>query len=93
MTPGGTDESLVPAAQRLGQAVDIAKRVELLVETTCFTVFSYVAQARPLHMATICPHASCLGSASTRACQSQEGRKEGKKGYLSLAISKADQME
>lgn len=44
VTPGGSDESLVPAAQRLGQAVDIGKRVELLVETTCFTVFSYVAQ-------------------------------------------------
>ncbi|KAK9866454.1 hypothetical protein WJX84_011662 [Apatococcus fuscideae] len=44
VTPGGSDESLVPPAQRLGQAVDISKRVELLVETTCFTVFSYVAQ-------------------------------------------------
>ena len=46
VTPGGGDESLVPPAQRLGQAVDISKRVELLVETTCFTVFSYVAQVR-----------------------------------------------
>ena len=51
VTPGGTDESLVPAAQRLGQAVNVAKRVELLVETTCFTVFSYVAQVR--HLMTI----------------------------------------
>ncbi len=46
LAPGGTDESLVPTAQRLGQAVDIGRRVELLVETTCFTVFSYVAQVR-----------------------------------------------
>lgn len=31
-------------AERLGQEVDLDKRVELLVETTCFVLFAYVAQ-------------------------------------------------
>jgi hypothetical protein len=30
-TPGGADESLVPKDQRLGQAVDLEQRVQLLV--------------------------------------------------------------
>lgn len=44
MTPGGKDESLVPEVQRLGMEVDLDQRVALLVETTCYIVFAYVAQ-------------------------------------------------
>ncbi|PNW78281.1 hypothetical protein CHLRE_09g403800v5 [Chlamydomonas reinhardtii] len=44
MTPGGKDESKVPLAERLNQEVDLDKRVELLVETTCFVLIGYVAQ-------------------------------------------------
>ncbi|KAI8473051.1 MAG: flagellar outer dynein arm heavy chain beta [Monoraphidium minutum] len=43
-TPGGADESAVPAEQRLGQAVDLEQRVALLVDGTCQAVFKYVAQ-------------------------------------------------
>ncbi len=34
----------MPAEQRLGEEVDLDKRMELLVETTAYTVFNYVAQ-------------------------------------------------
>ncbi|KAF6251999.1 flagellar outer dynein arm heavy chain beta [Scenedesmus sp. NREL 46B-D3] len=44
MTPGGKDESAVPAADRLGEEVDLERRVELLVEATCYVMFNYVAQ-------------------------------------------------
>ena len=44
LTPGSKDESLVPEAKRLGEEVELEKRVELLIETTAYTVFSYVAQ-------------------------------------------------
>lgn len=44
MTPGGLDETAVPAAERLGQPVELEKRVELLVETTSYIMFNYVAQ-------------------------------------------------
>eukprot|EP00878_Enallax_costatus_P032701 GHUV01035957.1.p1 GENE.GHUV01035957.1~~GHUV01035957.1.p1 ORF type:complete len:354 (+),score=108.96 GHUV01035957.1:90-1151(+) len=44
MTPGGPDESAVPVAERLGQQVELEKRVELLVETTSYVLFNYVAQ-------------------------------------------------
>jgi dynein heavy chain len=44
MTPGGKDESAVPPAERLGEEVDLERRVELLVETTCYVMFNYVAQ-------------------------------------------------
>ncbi|CAD7696266.1 unnamed protein product [Ostreobium quekettii] len=43
-TPGSKDESMVPEAKRLGEEVDITKRVELLIESTSYTVFAYVAQ-------------------------------------------------
>lgn len=43
-TPGGRDESQVSEAERLGKEVDIKERVELLIDTTTFVVFSYVAQ-------------------------------------------------
>ncbi|KAL6747291.1 flagellar outer dynein arm heavy chain beta [Haematococcus lacustris] len=42
--PGGKDESKVPEAERLGMEVELDKRCEMLIESTCFTVFSYVAQ-------------------------------------------------
>lgn len=44
MTPGGKDESKVPESERLGQEEPLEKRVDLLVETTCYTVFAYIAQ-------------------------------------------------
>ncbi|KAK9808985.1 hypothetical protein WJX72_007373 [[Myrmecia] bisecta] len=44
LTPGGKDESRVPEKKRLGEEVDIERRVQLLIDTTCFTVFSYIAQ-------------------------------------------------
>jgi len=44
LTAGGKDESKVPENERLGEEVPLEKRVELLIETTCFTSFSYVAQ-------------------------------------------------
>lgn len=56
MTPGGKDESAVPVAERLEQEVDLEKRVELLVETTSYVMFNYVAQVgdtrinMPLHV-------------------------------------------
>lgn len=43
-TPGGRDESAVPEAQKLGEEVDLEKRVELLIATTTITVFRYVSQ-------------------------------------------------
>ncbi|KAF5834390.1 hypothetical protein DUNSADRAFT_8976 [Dunaliella salina] len=44
MCPGGKDESKVPETERIGQEVDLEKRVELLIESTCYMVFAYVAQ-------------------------------------------------
>lgn len=46
MTPGAKDESHVPEEQRLGREVDTKERVELLINTTTFVVFSYVAQVQ-----------------------------------------------
>ena len=46
VTPGGKDESMVPPDQRLEEAVDLDRRVALLVETTSYTTFAYVAQVR-----------------------------------------------
>lgn len=46
MTPGGLDESCVPAAQRLAQVVDLPKRVELLTKTTSAVIFAYISQVR-----------------------------------------------
>lgn len=46
VTPGGPDESAVPPGARLGEALALEQRVALLVETTCFTLFNYVAQVR-----------------------------------------------
>jgi hypothetical protein len=44
VTPGGRDESLVPEGQRLGREAEIEERIGLLVASTTFTIFSYVAQ-------------------------------------------------
>eukprot|EP00232_Nephroselmis_pyriformis_P019075 CAMPEP_0182900652 /NCGR_PEP_ID=MMETSP0034_2-20130328/28990_1 /TAXON_ID=156128 /ORGANISM="Nephroselmis pyriformis, Strain CCMP717" /LENGTH=4527 /DNA_ID=CAMNT_0025034901 /DNA_START=131 /DNA_END=13711 /DNA_ORIENTATION=+ len=43
ITPGGPDESKVPADKRLGEEVDLKRRVDLLIETTSYTVYTYVA--------------------------------------------------
>ena len=42
--PGGKTEDAVPAAERLGEEVDLERRVQLLVDTTCLVLFNYVAQ-------------------------------------------------
>lgn len=34
----------MPEAERIGQEVELEKRVELLIESTCYMVFAYVAQ-------------------------------------------------
>lgn len=46
VTPGGKDESKVPVDAKLGEEVDLERRVQLLVETTSYTAFAYVAQVR-----------------------------------------------
>ena len=38
------DESKVPESEKLGTEEPLERRVELLVETTCYVVFSYIAQ-------------------------------------------------
>ncbi|DBB00312.1 TPA: Dynein beta chain, flagellar outer arm [Trebouxia sp. C0004] len=43
-TPGGKDESAVVEAQRLGEEVDVERRVQLLICFTTQVVFGYVAQ-------------------------------------------------
>jgi hypothetical protein len=37
----------VPEAERLGVEEPLEKRVDLLVETTCYVVFAYIAQVCP----------------------------------------------
>lgn len=44
MTPGGKNEDMVPPAEQLGEEVDLERRVQLLVDTTCVVLFNYVAQ-------------------------------------------------
>lgn len=44
MTPGGKRQEAVPEAERLGEEVDLERRVQLLVDTTCLVLFNYVAQ-------------------------------------------------
>lgn len=43
-TPGGHDESAVPAHLRAGRIVDTTVRIASLVQTTSSVVFGYVAQ-------------------------------------------------
>jgi hypothetical protein len=65
-TPGGKDEAAVPPAERLGQEVDLERRVELLVETTCYVLFNYVAQVGAqlwLHVQDSVLEASCVSCA------------------------------
>ena len=45
-TPGSKDESLVAESQRLGEEVDVERRVLLLISFTTQVVFGYVAQVR-----------------------------------------------
>lgn len=43
-TPGSKDESQVVESQRLGEEVDVERRVQLLISFTTQCVFGYVAQ-------------------------------------------------
>ena len=43
-TPGSKDESAVVESQRLGEEVDVERRVLLLISFTTQAVFGYVAQ-------------------------------------------------
>ena len=43
-TPGSKDESQVVESQRLGEEVDVDRRVQLLISFTTQAVFGYVAQ-------------------------------------------------
>lgn len=45
-TPGSKDESLVAESQRLGEEVDVERRVQLLISFTTQVVFGYVAQVQ-----------------------------------------------
>ena len=55
-TPGGKDESRVPAAKRINAEVEVGERVQMLTATTTITLYSYIAQVS-------CSVLSCL-----RAC-------------------------
>ena len=63
-TPGSKDESLVAESQRLGEEVDVERRVQLLISFTTQVVFGYIAQVcRSLLIPTqACLHAGlpCL---------------------------------
>jgi dynein heavy chain len=54
VTPGGKNEDAVPAAERLGEEVDLERRVQLLVDTTCLVLFNYVAQVSVCHAWSTC---------------------------------------
>ena len=45
-TPGGRDESKVPAANRMNAEVEVAERVQLLISTVTATLFGYISQVR-----------------------------------------------
>lgn len=44
VTPGGPDQSKVPEDQRLEEEVPLEQRVKLLIDTTSYEIFQYVAQ-------------------------------------------------
>lgn len=46
-TPGSKDESQVAESQRLGEEVDVERRVQLLISFTTQVVFGYIAQVKP----------------------------------------------
>ncbi len=60
-TPGGKDESAVAEAQRLGEEVDVERRVQLLISFTTQVVFGYVAQVCPfiLSQDAVATYVSC----------------------------------
>ncbi len=43
-TPGGKDESKVPASLRRGQEIDVGDRVLLLMGTITLTLFTFISQ-------------------------------------------------
>ena len=68
-TPGGKDESAVVEAQRLGEEVDVERRVQLLISFTTQVVFGYVAQvwSRYCHISLhVCTHPCQLNRKQTR---------------------------
>lgn len=70
MTPGGPDESAVPVKDRLGEQVDLERRVELLVETTCAVMFNYVAQVGLSQQGSAMPsHMEMMRSGELRGCR------------------------
>ena len=44
ITPGGASEDKVPEAKRLGEALSVDKRVEILIDNCTYVIFQYVAQ-------------------------------------------------
>lgn len=81
VTPGGKDESKVAVAERLCEEVELERRVKLLVDTTAYTAFAYVAQVR-LHIISMggklyelyttdhSIHSTCMMT-ETRCCASR----------------------
>ena len=68
-TPGGKDESAVVEAQRLGEEVDVERRVQLLISFTTQVVFGYVAQvwSRHCHVSFhVCTHPCHLNRKQAR---------------------------
>ena len=55
-TPGGKDESAVVEAHRLGEEVDVERRVQLLISFTTQVVFGYVAQVWSRHCHAMLVH-------------------------------------
>ena len=53
-TPGSKDESQVAESQRLGEEVDVERRVQLLISFTTQVVFGYVAQVKLLLLCIWC---------------------------------------
>ncbi len=45
VTPGGRDESMVPADLRWGKEMELPMRIKTLTQTTSIVIFRYIAQA------------------------------------------------
>ena len=65
-TPGSKDESKVAESQRLGEEVDVERRVQLLISFTTQVVFGYIAQVKP---PIFCFDCCCLMSHIGKAVQ------------------------
>lgn len=73
---GGRDESKVPMVERLGQEVELDKRVELLVGHTTFVLIAYVAQGLfERHKLIVATQVrACVGMRGARAAARARGR-------------------